>query len=568
MSEQAPWLKHYGHIPHTLEYPDYSVFELLNQAGQKYPDYKAYEFQGKYVSYKTFLQEIDQTAGALLSLGIVPGDRVSICLPNIPQAIIMFYAVSRVGAVSNMIHPLSAEEEIKFYLNFSRSKVAITMDQFYPKFEKILEDTGLETLIITSVSDALSSLKSVGYKLTQGRKNPSIPKKTGLVEWKDFIKNQPKNPTFYDGKGHEPACILYSGGTTGSSKGISLTNRNFNALAMQTIAAGDCTAPGMSVLALMPVFHGFGLGISIHAMMTHGVCAILIPRFTPQIYVELLAKYKPNIIAGVPTLFESLLRVDGVEGLDLSCLSGMFSGGDSLPVETKRSVDALLKKCGAKIQVREGFGTTESVTANCLTPKDFHKEGSIGIPFPDTFFTIVRTGGQETLPYGEEGEICVSGPTVMQGYLDNPEETALALQTHPDGKVWLHTGDLGTMDEDGFVYFKQRLKRMIITSGYNVYPSQLEAVLNSHPAISSSVVIGVKDELKMQRIKAFIVLNNGYESDAETKKDIKEHCKKHIARYAMPSEFEFRTELPKTLIGKVAYAELEKEEAEKANAGS
>jgi long-chain acyl-CoA synthetase len=274
-------------------------------------------------------------------------------------------------------------------------------------------------------------------------------------------------------------------------------------------------------------------------------------------YAKLLRTKKPNFIPGVPTLFEALLRTEGLEKLDMSFLMGVFSGGDSLSVELKRKVDAFLKAHHAKVQIREGYGTTECVTASCLTPFAYAREGSIGIPFPDTYYKIVKPDTTESCD--GEGEICLSGPTVMLGYLDNPEETAMALRRHADGRIWLHTGDLGTMDDDGFVYFKQRMKRMIISSGYNVYPSQLENIIDGHEAVLLSCVIGVKDPYKMQRIKAYVVLRPEYRPSEEMKAELMGYCRERIARYALPSEIVFREELPKTLVGKVAYRVLEEE---------
>lgn len=256
--------------------------------------------------------------------------------------------------------------------------------------------------------------------------------------------------------------------------------------------------------------------------------------------------------------------MEDAQKLDMSQLEGIFSGGDSLSVELKAKVDVFLREHGAKEQIREGYGTTECVTASCLTPRFFFKEGSIGIPFPDTYYKIVIPSTHDEVPYGTVGEICLSGPTVMLGYMDNPKETAQTLQQHEDGLVWLHTGDLGVMDEEGFIYFKQRLKRMIITSGYNVYPSQVENVIDAHPDVLMSTVIGVKDDYKMQRVKAFIVPKPGVEPDDALRASILEHCAQRVAKYAIPQEIEFRTELPHTLVGKVAYTVLEKEEAEKA----
>lgn len=238
----------------------------------------------------------------------------------------------------------------------------------------------------------------------------------------------------------------------------------------------------------------------------------------------------------------------------------MFSGGDSLSIELKKRFDKFLHDHGATVSVREGYGTTECVTASCLTPIHKQKEGSIGIPFPDTYYKIVKPGTQEEVPYGEEGEICLSGPTVMLEYVNHPEETAQTKQTHADGLAWIHTGDLGMMDEDGFIYFRQRIKRMIVTNGYNVYPSQLENILDGHDYVHLSCVIGVKDPIKMQRVKAFVVLKPGYQPTEACKKELLDYCRKHIAKYAMPSDIEFREELPKTLVGKVAYRVLEEEE--------
>lgn len=317
------------------------------------------------------------------------------------------------------------------------------------------------------------------------------------------------------------------------------------------------------MLAVMPMFHGFGLGVTIHAMLANGGRCILVPRFTPETYAKDIVKHRCNFIAGVPTLYEALLRQPSMDGADLSCLKGVFSGGDSLSVELKKRFDKWLADHGATIKVREGYGTTECVTASCLTPMHLYKEGSIGQPFPDTYYKIVDVGTNIEVPYGQEGEICISGPSVMLGYLDQPEETANTLRKHGDGRIWLHTGDLGIMDEEGFIYFKQRIKRMIITSGYNVYPSQLENILDGFESVQMSCVIGVPDPYKMQKIKAFVTLKAGYEPTEETKQSILAYCKKHIAKYAMPYDIEFRDSLPKTLVGKVAYRVLEEEELKK-----
>ena len=567
MSEvKTPWKDYMGDVPMHLDYFQGSMFEAVERMAELYPNNIAFDFMGKSTTYKKMVQEIEKCAKSLKTLGVRPGDKVTIAMPNCPQAIYMFYAVNLVGGIANMIHPLSAEKEIEFYLNASESTTAITLDQFYDKFEHIRQNTGIINIIIASVKDALSRTIRAGYMLTEGRKIQKIPEDAPVIRWKEFMDMS--RYCFYKNyrveRGYnDPAVILYSGGTTGTTKGIVLTNGNFNALSQQIIATNPMFRPGDRMLAAMPLFHGFGLGVCVHSMLAQGGRCILIPRFTAKSYAKQIVKYKCNFIAGVPTLYEALLRLPSMDGADLSSLKGVFSGGDSLSVELKHKVDAFLRAHNAKVQIREGYGTTECVTASCLTPVDTARDGSIGIPFPDTFYKIVRPGTAEEVVPGEEGEICLSGPTVMLGYLDNPKETALVLQRHNDGRIWLHTGDLGKMDEDGFVYFSQRIKRMIITSGYNVYPGQLENIIDGHEKVLLSCVIGVKDPYKMQKVKAFVVLRPGYEPSDAVKQEILDYCRQHIAKYAMPYDIEFRSELPKTLVGKVAYRVLEEEEAER-----
>ena len=320
---------------------------------------------------------------------------------------------------------------------------------------------------------------------------------------------------------------------------------------------------GDKMLAAMPLFHGFGLGVCIHTMLSQGGRCILIPRFTAQTYAKQITKYHCNFIAGVPTLYEALLRLPSMDNADLSSLKGVFSGGDSLSIELKKKFDKFLYDHNAKIQIREGFGLTECVTASCLTPPHMAKEGSIGLPFPDTYYKIVEPGTDKELPYGEEGEILIAGPTVMMEYVNHPEETAQTLRKHDDGLTWMYTGDLGMMDDEGFIYFKGRAKRMIITSGYNVYPGQLENILDANEFVHMSCIIGVPDPYKMQKVKAFVMLKPGVPESPETKEAILAYCRKNIAKYAMPYDIEFRRELPKTLVGKVAYRVLEEEEAAK-----
>ncbi len=565
ITAKTPWKDAMGEVPMHLDYFEGSMFEGVARIAELYPNNIAFDFMGKSTTYKKLVQDIEKCARSLRTIGVRAGDRVTIAMPNCPQAICLFYAVNLVGGIANMIHPLSAEKEIEFYLNASHSVTAITLDQFYHKFESIRQNTEVVNIVIASIKDALSTPIKAGYMLTEGRKIRKIPEDAPIIRWEEFIRLGHACSWNYkvEREGNDPAVILYSGGTTGTTKGIVLTNRNFNALAAQIIATNPMFRPGDRMLAAMPLFHGFGLGVCIHSMLFNGGRCILVPRFTAQSYAKLITKYRCNFIAGVPTLYEALLRLKSMEKADLSCLKGVFSGGDSLSVELKKKFDKFLYDHKAVVQVREGYGTTETVTACCLTPTNLFKEGSIGIPFPDTYIKIVEPGTDRELPYGEEGEILLAGPTVMREYADNPEETAATLRTHADGLTWVYTGDLGTMDEQGFIYFRGRAKRMIVSSGYNVYPGQIENILDAHEKVQMSCVIGVPDAYRMQKVKAFVMLTPGTPATDETKEELLGYCRKHIAKYAMPYDIEFRDELPKTLVGKVAYRKLEEEELAK-----
>ncbi len=565
MQPKTPWISHYGDVPFHLEYPEDSMSAVVLATAEKYPKLPALSYMGRIIPYSLLEKNIKTTAKAFSAIGIKEGDKVTVCLPNVPQAIYCLYALNYIGAIASMIHPLSAESEIEFYLRTAGSKCAITLDMFYPKFEEVMKKYPLEKLIVASAADELGLIKKTAFSIIHIGKKVKLPKNDTVLKWNEFF-SLGKKFTGDDPKvrkcDKDVAVILFSGGTTGTTKGIMLSNLNFNALALQTAAMSHYDIHSMRMLAAMPVFHGFGLGVCIHTMLVAGGLSILVPRFNVKAYANLIKTEKPNFIAGVPTLFEAITRNPYLDGVSLDFLCGVFSGGDSLSVELKKKFDKFLDDHGSPVHVREGYGTTECVTASCLTPYCEEREASIGLPYPDTYYQICAVGTCDEVPYGEDGEICLCGPSVMVGYMNNEAETANTLRVHADGNVWLHTGDLGKMDEDGFIYFKQRIKRMIITNGYNVYPSQIENILDAHPKVQMSCVIGVKDPYKMQKVKAFIVLKDSIKPSESIRQELHEYCRKNIAKYALPYQIEFREELPKTLVGKVAYTVLEKEAEE------
>ncbi len=552
-----------------LDYPRLTMFQMVERMLGEYADEPAYEFYGRKTTYAAFIRKIEQAGRAFLAAGIRPGDAITVCMPNTPQALVCFYAINRIGCVANMVHPLSAQEEITYYVNLSGSRMLLTVDLFYEKVERALRDADHPCTILTArMQEELPPHLAAAYLLKKGKDYLRFPQEPHLL-WSRFVKtgdDRTELPEItFDEK--RTAVILYSGGTSGVPKGICLSDLNFNACAMQAREVmGVEFRRGLKMLSCMPLFHGFGLGINLHTVLVNGACCILMPTFTTKTYASMLKRKKPNFIAGVPTIFDALLHTPQLEKADLSFLMGMFCGGDSLPGELKKRIDAFLKAHNASIQVREGYGLTECVTASCLTPQHTSREGSIGLPFPDTVYAIVQPDTDNVLPAGEEGEIILRGPSVMLGYLNAPEETARTLRRLPDGNIWLYTGDLGHMDEDGYVYFHQRLKRMIITNGYNIYPSQLENAIDACPEVAYSCVIGVKDPRRMQKVKAFIVPSEGVEPSEETKEAILKQLKRRVAAYALPREIEFRDELPKTLVGKVAYRILEDEEKKKEEA--
>lgn len=558
---KTPWLKYYKEgVPAHLNYPKGTMVGYFLEAVARYPENIAIEYYGRTYTYRTFYEMIRDTAKSLKSQGVKEGDTIAICMPNTPEAILMFYAANMVGALVSLIHPLSAEKEIQNYINGSGATFLLSLDLVYDKVHNIVDNTCIKKIVIASAGDSLKTIKKFLYKFKNRGTVPKIELTDDIMTWNEFINYG------YDYQGeiaclkgsNDPAVILYSGGTSGDPKGILLTNMNFNALALSCHKMIEQSGEGESILAILPIFHGFGLGVCIHTTLGCGMRVVLVPNFNPKDFGKLLHKHKISIVCGVPSLFESLTKTSMGKN-DLSKLKSAISGGDFMSKDLKNKVDTYFREHGSNAEIRVGYGLTEASAAICVTPTGEYRESTIGVPFPDTYIKVVRVGTHDEVPYGEDGEICISGPTVMMGYLNNLEETIQTLQIHEDGRTWLHTGDVGSMDKDGFVYFKQRVKRIIISNGYNLYPSYIETIINSHPDVFTSTVIGIPHPKKVQVAKAYIVLKDGVKPSKDVEKSIRLHCEKNLARYSLPAVYEFRESLPKTLVGKVAYRELEKE---------
>lgn len=563
---ERPWLDYYTDCPANLEYSDSSMVSQVLESANKWPNNMAYSYYGSKVTYREFIEKIKSTARALKNYGVKEDDKVTICMPNTPEGIIMVYAVNMIGAICNMVHPLSSEKELEYYINCVDSEYILTIDAVFETIYKIKDNTNLKKIIVAKASEEMSVPLSVVYWAFKGRKI-NIPKNDPkVVMWEEFIKGSRLYQGDYEVSRHayDPAVILYSGGTTGNPKGILLSNLNFNALGTMCTNVIKQAVPGATVLSILPLFHGFGLGVCIHTPLSKGMGCILIPSFSAKKFGDIIRKNKPNFIAGVPTLYEALIQTN-MGPTDLECVTSAICGGDALNSTLRDKVNNYLYEHGSSAKIRVGYGLTEGTGACCLSPENVFNDGIIGAPLPDMYFKIVVPGTHETAPQGEDGEICISGPLVMMGYVNDDAETMQALRYHEDGRLWLHTGDVGFLGEDNLIYFSQRIKRIIVSSGYNIYPTYLESIINSHEAVLTSTVIGIPHPYKGQVAKAFIVLKSGYKESKKIESEIKELLAKNVAAYALPKEYEFRERLPQTKVGKVAFRELEKEEERKSN---
>ncbi|MBE6155334.1 MAG: long-chain fatty acid--CoA ligase [Firmicutes bacterium] len=556
----SKWADYYSKGERKVEVPNLTVYEMFYEYAHKHLEHKAYNYFGRRATYGKMLKQIDDVADSLMCLGVKKFDIVTIVMPNTPEAVIAFYAVNKIGAVSNMIHPLSSETEIDECLKNTGSKVVIVIDAAYEKLNHYLGDTKVERIVGVSAGSSMPFYLKAGYKMATMRKynkpNPQI-----FMSWKKFLKmhTDEVNPRRTADVREEPALILQSGGTTGVAKGIVLSNGSVNAMVVQAKVIVKKLQPQDRALAILPVFHGFGLALGVHAPLCMGIEDVLIPKFKVGEFGKIINKYKPNIVFGVPTLYEGMLKNDD-DNLDLSYLKYAICGGDSLSGNLQKRINDYFKKHKAEITVSQGYGMTECLAGVVINIDKCDEPGCIGIPTPGTDIKIVEPFSQKEVKDGEDGEICVSGPTMMLGYLNNEEETNNALQIHDDGFLWLHTGDIGSVNKEGMIFYKQRLKRMIITSGYNVYPKHIEETIENHEAVLSCTVVGIPHPYKVEVAKACIVLKNDYIDTPIVRASIKQYCEKHLAKFEQPYKYDFRKSLPKTKMGKIDFKKLQEEE--------
>lgn len=558
-----PWKKYYSDSDLNIKIPDINMYDEIKKSSLINPNSIAYEYFSTKVTYKKFVKKIDRAAIAFKRLGIKKGMVVTICMPNTPEALISLYALNKLGAVCNMLLPLSATEEIKQSLNSTNSKLLIVIDMLYSKIKDIIKSTKVKKVIFVSAGDSMLLPMKIGYKLMNIGKYEKYIQNDMYMSWNRFMFKSITTDKYRLKKyGKDtPAVILHSGGTSGNPKNVVLQNKSFILLSKQGKRILSYVDHIDSCLAILPNFHGFGLGVSMHIMFALGNKVILVPQFDSKKFDTLLKKKKPSIVFGVPTLFEALVNSNNESDLDLSFLKLAISGGDSLSQNLEERVNEYLKIHGASCKITQGYGLSEALAAVCLGYNEVNKSGSIGIPLPGNYIKIIDPATRDEMPYGEVGEICIHTEGLMMGYLNNEVETNQALQIHKDGYVWLHTGDLGYMDSDGFVFYKARQKRMIISSGFNVYPSHVESVIEAHPAVLQCTVVAMPHPYKQEVPKAFIVLRNGFHG-LFIKNEIKEYCKKNLEHHMVPYKFVYRKKLPKTKLGKVDFRALQNDDGD------
>ena len=554
-SKAYPWLRYYDEgVPHHIEYPHIPLYELLDRSAERFPERPATRFFGKQMTFSSLKRLSDAFALGLHQIGIEPGDRVALLLPNFPGFPIAYYGTLKAGGVVVPLNPLYTEHELAFHFKDSGAKAVVTIPLFADKVNVLLQKTPLERVIIAPLADFLPFPLSVVQRYREHRQMRSIARpanEDSFIPMRTLLSTHvPINYEPYPAQSDEMAILIYSGGTTGVAKGIMLSHFNIVANAYQVFSWGQLNEKER-ILAVLPLFHGYGMSVCMNAPFLAGMEIILMPKFSAKEMAKTIHKYRPTLTAVVPTILVALANLPEIEKYDFTSLKAVWVGAAPLTRAIKDEFEA--KTQGRAI---EGYGLTEAVTAIMANPyRGMHKVGSIGIPFPDVEAKIVSLDGREDLPPGERGEIVLRTPTMMMGYYNRPEETRNAIR---DG--WLYTGDIGYMDDDGYFYITDRKKDLIIVGGFNVFPREIDEVLYQHPKVKEGISVGVPDPYKGERIKVFVVLKEG---EKATEEEFIRYFRERLTPYKVPSEVEFRTNLPKSAIGKILRRALREEELRK-----
>lgn len=558
-SQAKPWLKYYDQkfIDQTL--PALSAFEYVYQRSKNHLNDTALEYYGRKFAYADLIVNVKKTAAALRGAGVKKGDIITVVSIMTPEIIALFYAADMMGATLNLVDPRYSVEGIREYIEEVDSHLLVCLNVVYERCRQAAKRTNVEKVIVLSPADSLPPVMAVGYKLTTPDKNKYA---SNVIRWKQFIKGGEGQSTAAEPYDPDHACVVvHTGGTTGSPKGVMLTDDCFNGIALQFQAYPKLFHRGQKLMNVMPPFIAYGFACGIHLPLVLGFTVIIIPNLDPAKLGSLVLKHKPEHMFGVPTHYQQLAADPKLRDKDLSFIINYAAGGDSLSRGAEQTVNDFLAAHGARYPIAKGYGMTEVSSAATVAAGLDNKPGSVGIPMVNTVVAAFEPGTDQELPIGQRGELCISGPCLMKGYYNKPEETAILLRRHPDGRVWAHTGDMGYLDEDGFVYLDSRIKRMIIRhDGFKVFPSMIENVVSRHPAVHQCSVVGCADKDHTQGRLPFVYIVLKADTTAKKKQVIRElerMCAEELPEYVQPVAYKFISSMPMTPVGKVDYRQLE-----------
>ena len=558
-SQAKPWLKYYDQkfIDQTL--PALSAFEYVCQRSKNHLNDTALDYYGRKFAYADLIVNVKKTAAALRGAGVKKGDIITVVSIMTPEIIALFYAADMMGATLNLVDPRYSVEGIREYIEEVDSHLLVCLNVVYERCRQAAKRTNVEKVIVLSPADSLPPLMAVGYKLTTPDKNKYA---SNVIRWKQFIKGGEGQSTAAEPYDPDHACVVvHTGGTTGSPKGVMLTDDCFNGIALQFQAYPKLFHRGQKLMNIMPPFIAYGFACGIHLPLVLGFTVIIIPNLDPAKLGSLVLKHKPEHMFGVPTHYQQLASDPKLRDKDLSFIINYAAGGDSLSRGAEQTVNDFLAAHGARYPIAKGYGMTEVSSAATVAAGLDNKPGSVGIPMVNTVVAAFEPGTDQELPIGQRGELCISGPCLMKGYYNKPEETAILLRRHPDGRVWAHTGDMGYLDEDGFVFLDSRIKRMIIRhDGFKVFPSMIENVVSRHPAVHQCSVVGCADKDHTQGRLPFVYIVLKADTTAKKKQVIRElerMCAEELPEYVQPVAYKFISSMPMTPVGKVDYRQLE-----------
>ena len=558
-SQAKPWLKYYDQkfIDQTL--PALSAFEYVCQRSKNHLNDTALDYYGRKFTYADLIVNVKKTAAALRGAGVKKGDIITVVSVMTPEVIALFYAADMMGATLNLVDPRYSVEGIREYIEEVDSHLLVCLNVVYERCRQASKRTNVEKVIVLSPADSLPPVMAVGYKLTTPDKNKYA---SNVIRWKQFMAGGKDQSTAAEPYDPDHACVVvHTGGTTGSPKGVMLTDDCFNGIALQFQAYPKLFHRGQKLMNVMPPFIAYGFACGIHLPLVLGFTVIIIPNLDPAKLGSLVLKHKPEHMFGVPTHYQQLAADPKLRDKDLSFIINYAAGGDSLSRGAEQTVNDFLAAHGARYPIAKGYGMTEVSSAATVAAGLDNKPGSVGIPMVNTVVAAFEPGTDQELPIGQRGELCISGPCLMKGYYNKPEETAILLRRHPDGRVWAHTGDMGYLDEDGFVYLDSRIKRMIIRhDGFKVFPSMIENVVSRHPAVHQCSVVGCADKDHTQGRLPFVYIVLKADTTAKKKQVIRElerMCAEELPEYVQPVAYKFISSMPMTPVGKVDYRQLE-----------